>query len=70
MPSTRLNEMSKWNPDAIEAALSHKMSGVRDVHAGRTKFLEERRHMMQAWADYLDALRAGGDVVLFKRKAG
>jgi len=26
--------------------------------------------MMQAWADYLDALRAGGDVVAFRRKAG
>lgn len=70
MASTRLNEMSLWNPDAIEAALSHKMPGVRGVYAGRAKFLEERRRMMQAWADYLDCLRAGADVVAFRRKAG
>lgn len=69
MASTRLNEMSLWNPDAIEAALSHKMQGVRGVYAGRAQFLDERRRMMQAWADSLDVLRAGGNVVSI-RKAG
>jgi hypothetical protein len=30
--------------------------------------LPERRKMMQAWADYLDALKGGGEVIpLFKR---
>lgn len=56
MASTRLNEMG-WNPDAIEAALTHRMPGVRGVYAGRAQYLEERKVMMQAWADYLDALR-------------
>lgn len=54
--SVRLNEMSRWNPDAIEAALTHKMPGVRGIYAGRAQYLEERRRMMQAWADYLDSL--------------
>ena len=67
MASTRLNEMSMWNPDAIEAALSHKMPGVRGVYAGRATFLEERRRIMQAWADYLDGLRAGGNVVPIRK---
>ena len=67
MASTRLNEMSVWNPDAIEAALAHKMPGVRGVYAGRAQFLEERRRMMQAWADYLDGLRAGGNVVPIRK---
>jgi integrase len=62
--SVRLNEMSLWNPDAIEAALTHKMPGVRGVYAGRAQYLEERRRMMQAWADYLDALRAGSNNLL------
>jgi hypothetical protein len=30
----------------------------------------DRRKMMQAWADYLDALRAGGNVVSIFGKAG
>ena len=61
--SVRLNEMSVWNPDAIEAALTHKMPGVRGVYAGRAQYLDERRRMMQAWADYLDELRTGSNVI-------
>lgn len=68
MASTRLHEMSRWNPDAIEAVLAHKMPGVRGIYAGRAKFLDERRRMMQEWADYLDALRAGGNVVPINHK--
>lgn len=67
--SVRLNEMSLWNADAIEAALTHKMPGTRGVYAGRAQYLEERRRMMQAWADYLDALKAGGEVILLARPA-
>ncbi|MDR0781899.1 MAG: integrase arm-type DNA-binding domain-containing protein [Pseudomonadales bacterium] len=67
MASTRLNEMSLWNADAIEAALSHKMQGVRGVYAGKAQFLDERRKMMQAWADYLDVLRTGSNVVPIRR---
>lgn len=61
--SVRLNEMSQWTPDAIEAALTHKMPGTRGVYAGRAQYLEERRRMMQAWADYLDALKAGASII-------
>jgi hypothetical protein len=32
--------------------------------------MDERKRMMQAWADYLDALRVGGNVVAFKSKLG
>ena len=38
MASTRLHEMSLWNTDAIEAALSHKMQGIRGVYAGRAQW--------------------------------
>ena len=36
----------------------------------RTQHLAERRKMMQAWADYLDSLREGGNVVPLRAKAG
>ena len=68
MASTLLNEMGRWNPDAIEAALTHKMPGVRGIY-NQAQYLDERKRMMQAWADYLDVLRAGSNVVSMKRSA-
>lgn len=70
MASTLLNETGLWNPDAIEAALTHKMPGVRGVY-NQAQYLEERKKMMQAWANYLDALKADttGKVISFKQKA-
>lgn len=67
MASTLLNEQG-WNPDAVEAALTHKMPGVRGVY-NQSQYLDERRKMMQAWADYLDSLRAGANVIPIARKA-
>lgn len=67
MASTLLNEQG-WNPDAVEAALTHKMPGVRGVY-NQAQYLDERRKMMQAWADYLDGLRTGVNVIPISRKA-
>jgi integrase len=69
MASTRLNEMG-WAPDVIERQLAHKERNKVRAAYNRAQYLEERTRMMQAWADYLDNLRAGGEVVPFKRKAG
>ncbi|MDE2382810.1 MAG: integrase arm-type DNA-binding domain-containing protein [Xanthomonadaceae bacterium] len=68
MASTRLNEMG-WNPDAVERQLSHRLAGgtVRNTYAGQAQFLAERRQMMQAWADYLDGLRASANVVPIRK---
>jgi hypothetical protein len=57
MASTLLNEQG-WNRDAIERQLSH---GERDAVRAAYNYaqhLPERRKMMQAWADYLDQLKA------------
>lgn len=63
MASSRLNEMG-WKPDAIERQLAHAESNkVREAYAHAAQYLDERRRMMQAWADYLDSLKAGGKVV-------
>lgn len=49
-----------WSTDAIERQLAHKASGPLGEAYDRAQFRDERRRMMQAWADYLDSL-AGGD---------
>lgn len=62
MASTCLNELG-WNPDAIERQLSHQdPDAVRGTY-NHAQYLVERRKMMQGWADYLDNLRSGKNVV-------
>jgi integrase len=69
MASTRLNEMG-WKPDVIERQLAHAERNAVRAAYNRAQYMAERTTMMQAWADYLDALRADtGKVVAFKRKA-
>jgi integrase len=52
--STIMNEQG-WNPDAIERQLAHvEKNKIRGAY-NRAQYIEERRKMMQAWADYLDA---------------
>lgn len=67
MASTRLNEMG-WAPDVIERQLAHAERNKVRAAYNRAQYLEERTRMMQAWAEYLDALRAGAQVIPFKRK--
>jgi integrase len=59
-----------WKPDVIERQLAHKAAGPLGAAYDRAAFLGDRRRMMQAWADYLDGLRAGGNVVSINRKIG
>lgn len=57
MAATRLNEMG-WNADAIERQLAHAESNkVREAYTHAAQYLEERRRMMQVWADYLSDCR-------------
>jgi integrase len=58
MAATRLNEMGRWNPDAIERQLAHQeANAVRRAYTYKAEYWSERVMMMQAWADYLDELR-------------
>ena len=69
MASTRLNEMGRWNPDAIERQLAHQeMDDVRRAYMHAAEFWSERVKMMQAWADYLDELRDVGNVIPLRRE--
>ncbi len=65
MASTRLNEMG-WASDVIERQLAHAERNKVRAAYNRAQYLEERARMMQAWADYLDGLRAGGKIVAMK----
>lgn len=47
-----------WQEDAVERQMSHKeRNSVRLAYSHAAEFLQERRLMMQWWADYLDANR-------------
>lgn len=56
LASTRLNEMG-FRADIIEKQLAHEeTNSVRKVY-NRAEYLDERRDMMQQWADYLEKLQ-------------
>lgn len=61
MASTLLNETG-YPPDVIELQLAHQERNEVRAAYNRAQRLDERRKMMQAWADYLDGLRAGANV--------
>lgn len=64
--STLLHELG-WPPEVIESQLAHKRAGVAGIY-DRSARLDERKEMMQVWADYLDALREGGSVVPIRKR--
>ena len=70
MARTVLDEVLNFRPDYIEHQLAHAVKDANGTAYNRTAHLPERRKMMQAWADYLDGLRTGGNVVPMRRKAG
>lgn len=56
--------------DVLEAQLAHAPKDEVEAAYARVKFREKRREVMQAWADYLDELRAGTTkVVPLRRQA-
>ena len=67
MASTLLNEQS-FPPDVIELQLAHSDRNKVRAAYNKAQRLSERRKMMQAWADYLDGLRAGANVIPIRRQ--
>lgn len=57
MARTIMVERLNVNPDVIEAQLAHGKSGPLGAAYDRAEFMEQRRNMMQQWANYLDALQ-------------
>jgi integrase len=57
MARTILHERLNIDPHIIEHQLAHKVPDALGSAYNRTKFIEQRKMMMQQWADYLDELK-------------
>ncbi len=68
MASTLLHELG-WDSKLIERQLAHGDKNTVRAAYNHAEYLPERTKMMQAWADYLDGLKAGGEVIHIKRNA-
>jgi len=66
---TILDEVLGFRPDFIEHQLAHSVRDPNGRAYNRTAHLSERRKMMQSWADYLDSLKAGAQVIPFPATA-
>lgn len=64
---TLLAEVLEFDPLVIEAQLAHSVRDANGRAYNRTTYLKQRADMMQRWADYLDKLAAGADVIELKR---
>ncbi|MHB8915015.1 MAG: tyrosine-type recombinase/integrase [Thiobacillus sp.] len=60
---TLLDEALGFEPHIIEHQLAHGVKDPLGRAYNRTKHLSERRKMMQQWADYLDKLKAGAEII-------
>lgn len=62
MARTILHEELGFDRDVIEHQLAHRVPDALGNAYNRTKFIKQRREMMQHWADYLDKLKQGEGV--------
>jgi integrase len=60
--STLLHE-NGWPSDVVEKALNHTIGGVRGVY-NRAEYAEQRKEMLQFWADYIDRLAPASNLVV------
>ncbi|WP_415209049.1 tyrosine-type recombinase/integrase [Rudaea sp.] len=65
---TILDEVLNYPIDHIEHQLAHAVKDANGRAYNRTAHLPARRKMMQAWADYLDSLRMGANVIVINER--
>ncbi|MGP3659699.1 tyrosine-type recombinase/integrase [Burkholderia gladioli] len=63
MARTILHEELEQKPEVIEHQLAHVVPDNLGAAYNRTKFIKERRVMMQRWADYLERLKSGAEII-------
>jgi integrase len=66
MARTILDEVLGERVDYIEHQLAHTVKDPNGRAYNRTAHLPARRKMMQSWADYLDKLHTGAEIIEFK----
>ena len=69
MARTILHQELNFAPELIEHQLAHRVPDSLGAAYNRTKFIEQRRVMMQSWSDYLEKLKAGAQVIAIPRAA-
>ena len=62
-PAVIVENLPDVDPEWIEAQLAHSKKGPLGSAYDRAQYLRQRRQMMQTWADYLDRLRDGAQVI-------
>ncbi len=67
MARTALDERLNFRPDIIEQQLAHTVKDPNGRAYNRTQHLEDRRRMMQVWADWLDQQQSGAQVLPFRQ---
>ncbi len=63
MARTILHQELDFAPELIEHQLAHRVPDSLGSAYNRTKFIPQRRAMMQRWADYLVRLKAGAEII-------
>jgi integrase len=69
MARTILHQELGIAPEVIEHQLAHRVPDALGAAYNRTKFLPARRKMMEQWADYLDKLKAGAEIIPLRESA-
>jgi integrase len=67
---TMLVDQLDLDPLAIEANLAHAVKDANGRSYNRTQYLTKRFDQVQQWADYLDRLRKGADVITLPQRTG
>ena len=62
---TTIKERLDYRHEVIDRQLAHAHRNSVDAAYDRSKFLDERRKMMQDWADYLDRITIEEKVIQF-----
>lgn len=60
---TTIREKLGYDSEVIEKQLAHKSPGPLGEAYDRTQFLDERKKMMQEWANYLDVVASEGKII-------
>ena len=66
-----IKEKLGYRHEVVDRQLAHAHKSKIDRAYDRAKFFDERKSMMQEWADYLDVVASGGKVIAgnFKKRA-
>lgn len=67
--STMMNEAGHIRGDVVEKVLAHEQQGVRGAY-NVAEYAKERAEALQWYADHLDKLRKGADVIPLQARGG